>query len=123
MMQLETPVQKQVSTFLPDLKLSARPISQKVEWTNSFLLNEAHPLERDHLFNNIAQPFLLDKAVMVDSLHKVILDKYFVVSTFSEDDIEFVSMLEGKRGPIFGYMYSPQKSQFTSETMTHVPIE
>lgn len=51
-------------------------------WENSFILHEAHPLERDHLFSEMEQPFLLDLALSVQALDKELHDKFFVVSTF-----------------------------------------
>jgi len=50
---------------IPDLYLSTKRVSQKVGWENSFILHEAHPLERDHLYRSMQQPFLLDKALSV----------------------------------------------------------
>ena len=50
-------------------------------------------------------------------------DKFFVVSTFEAEDVEFVAMVEGKRAPIFGLAYSPQKSQFATEAMKQLSID
>jgi hypothetical protein len=95
---------------IDELYLSTRQISQKVGWEDSFLLHQAHPLERDHLFMKMQQPFLLNKAISVQALDKELNDKFFVVSTFDVEGVEFVAMVEGKRAPIFGLAYSPQKS-------------
>ena len=95
---------------IDDLYLSTRPISQKIGWEDSFLLNQAHPLERDHLFIKMQQPFLLDKALSVQALDQELKDKFFVVSTFEAEGVDFIAMVEGKRAPIFGLAYSPQKS-------------
>lgn len=46
-----------------------------------------------------------------------------IVSTFEKDDREFVAMVEGKKMPVFGMLYSPQKSQFTQEAFEHVEID
>lgn len=48
---------------------------------------------------------------------------FYTVSTFDVKGEEYVAMVEGKRAPIFGFLYSPQKSQLTTETMTHMPID
>lgn len=46
-----------------------------------------------------------------------------VVSTFEKEGNEFVAMVEGKRMPVFGMLYSPQKSQFTQEAFEHIEID
>jgi len=95
-----------------------------VRWEDSFLLHEAHPLQREHLFANIQQPFLLDRALGVTAMEdRELHDKFLVVSTFEVEETEFVAMVEGKRAPVFGVMYSPQKSQFSAETIAHVNVD
>lgn len=58
----------------------------------------------------MAQPFLVSKAVRVEALDRAITDRFQVVSSFEAEGEEFVAMLEGKRAPVFGFLYSPQKS-------------
>ena len=51
-------ISKAAFTKLPSLKLSSQKITQRVNWEDSFLLHEAHPLERDHLFDEVTPAFL-----------------------------------------------------------------
>jgi len=64
----------------------------------------------------------MSKAVLVESLDRTLTDQFFMVSSFEVEDKEFVAMLEGKRAPVFGLAYSPQKSQFTTEPHAHVDV-
>jgi hypothetical protein len=67
----------------------------------------------------------MSEALKVEQLDidRALRDRFFAVSTFEHLGEEFVAMVEGKRGPYFGLAYSPQKSQLTTETLTHVPID
>jgi hypothetical protein len=96
-----------------------------IDFEDSFILNEASPLERDHLYKDTVQTFFVGKALKTYTYEndRALKDKFFAVSSFDYEGEEYVAMLEGKRAPIFGYMYSPQKSQFSVETVAHAPIE
>lgn len=55
---------------IDELYLTSRSVQQKVSHEDSFILNEASPLERNHLFEKVAQPFLVNKAMPVEAMEE-----------------------------------------------------
>lgn len=105
--QITTPSLKTSFSYVPDLHLSSRFVNQRVSPDDSFILHEALPLEQDHLFKNTKQTFFISSALKTEEFTGTIKDKFFIVSDFELEGESYVAMIEGKRAPIFGYMYSP----------------
>lgn len=105
--------------------MTSHKVSQTIETADSFILNECSALEREHLFEAVAQPFLTSQALPVEAFeaNSDLQRMFYEVSSFDFQGNEYVAMVEGKRAPIFGFLYSPQKSQLTTEALTHMPLD